>query len=69
MPQSLTEALADAARAAVETSDWERDQEAWNLPSGEGAKPSKTDADNHADQATAAEREADSPDIGPGTTE
>jgi hypothetical protein len=32
MTQSLTEALAERADAAVEARDWERDQEAWNLP-------------------------------------
>ena len=28
----LSETLAEAAHAAVEPSDWERDQVAWNLP-------------------------------------
>lgn len=32
MAQSLTETLDEAAQAAVPASDWERDQEAWNLP-------------------------------------
>jgi hypothetical protein len=32
MTQSLTEALADRAEAAVRADHWERDQEAWNLP-------------------------------------
>ena len=69
MSQSLTEALTDAARAAVETSDWERDQEAWNLPRGEGTKPSETDADDHTGQDRPAEGEADPPDTAPGTAE
>jgi hypothetical protein len=48
---SLTETLTDAARQAVETSHWERDQQAWNLPPapGEpiarGADESETDAE------------------------
>ena len=33
--RSLTETLTEAARAAVEVSEWERDQEAWNLPRGQ----------------------------------
>ena len=32
MTQSLTEALAERAEAAVRADHWERDQEAWNLP-------------------------------------
>jgi len=32
MTQSLTEALADVAHAATKAGDWQRDQEAWNLP-------------------------------------
>jgi hypothetical protein len=32
MTQSLTEAHAERAEAAVEAHDWERDQTAWNLP-------------------------------------
>ena len=34
MTQSLTEALAERAEAAVEADHWERDQQAWNLPRG-----------------------------------
>ena len=30
--RSLSETLAEAAHAAVEPSDWERDRVAWNLP-------------------------------------
>ena len=30
--RSLSETLTEAAHAAVEPSDWERDQLAWNLP-------------------------------------
>jgi hypothetical protein len=34
--RSLTKTLTEAARAAVEASEWERDQEAWNLPRAQG---------------------------------
>ena len=34
--QSLTEALTEAARTAAEASNWERDQQAWNLPRAQG---------------------------------
>lgn len=30
--RSLTKTLTEAARAAVQASDWERDRKAWNLP-------------------------------------
>jgi hypothetical protein len=36
MARSLNETLTAAARAAVEANDWERDQEAWNLPRAQG---------------------------------
>ena len=32
MERSLTETLTEAAREAAEARDWERDQDAWNLP-------------------------------------
>jgi len=32
--QSLTEAHAERAEAAARADEWERDQEAWNLPRG-----------------------------------
>ena len=32
MTLSLAETLTEAAQAAVRAGDWERDQEAWNLP-------------------------------------
>jgi hypothetical protein len=55
-PRSLTTTLTDAARAAVQASDWERDQEAWNLPRGgqDGAVTPAADHDEHT--------VADSPD-------
>jgi hypothetical protein len=34
--RSLTETLDEAAQAAAQASDWERDQEAWNLPRAPG---------------------------------
>ena len=40
MARSLTETLTEAARAAVDVSEWERDREAWNLPRAQaGALP------------------------------
>ena len=36
MARSLTETLDEAAQAAVLAGDWERDQEAWNLPRAPG---------------------------------
>ena len=36
MARSLTETLDEAAQAAVQASDWERDQVAWNLPRASG---------------------------------
>jgi hypothetical protein len=45
--RSLSETLAEAAHARVEASDWERDQEAWNLPR---APQEATTREAHRDQ-------------------
>ena len=46
MARSLTETLTDAARQAVEASEWERDQNAWNLPRARGETSARgTDID------------------------
>lgn len=36
MPQLLAETLTHVAHAAARAGDWERDQEAWNLPRASG---------------------------------
>ena len=49
MARALTETLTEAARAAVEVSDWERDQKAWNLPRAQGeaiAREADTDTES-----------------------
>jgi hypothetical protein len=66
--QSLSEVLTDAARAARETSDWERDQEAWNLPRSIGTEP-RTEGDDSEARSAPKEGEADSPDLRRDSTE
>lgn len=67
--KSLTEALNEAARAAVEVSDLERDQEAWNLPRAPRESIARADEDEgDALESDAGERGADSPARPPETT-
>lgn len=70
MAKSLTEALNEAARAAVEVSDLERDQEAWNLPRapGESIARGADEDERGAQESDAGERGADSPARPPETT-
>jgi hypothetical protein len=46
--RSLTETLDEAAQAAAQASDWERDQEAWNLPRATGGAIASEDKDDAA---------------------
>lgn len=69
--RSLTETLTEAARAAVEVSHWERDQEAWNLPRAQGGTiargPGKDEPD--AGESDLGVQGEDPPSISPETTE
>jgi hypothetical protein len=55
----------------VEVSDWERDQEAWNLPRAEGETTARgANGDEHnAGASDPDERGADPPATSPETTE
>ena len=58
MTQSLTEALTEVAQAAVKAGDWERDQEAWNLPRGSVATASYETEDARLERANGASTRA-----------
>lgn len=71
MAPSLTETLPEGARPPViEVSDWERDQEAWNLPRARrGAIARGADEHEHdARESDPGERAADPPPLSPETT-
>lgn len=68
--QSLPEVLTEAARTAAQALDWERDQEAWNLPHAQGeslARGADT-AEPDATEGDPGERGLDPPAISPETT-
>lgn len=69
--QSLSRTLTEAARAAVQASDWERDQESWNLPRAPGVPiVSAPDQDGrNAGEGDPYEPGAEPPAISPETTE
>jgi hypothetical protein len=67
--RSLTETLTEAARAAVEVSEWERDQEAWNLPRAQGGPIGQEVDDGEVDVAEGEpEQREDPPAIPPEPT-
>ena len=71
MARSLAETLTDAAREAVETSEWERDQEARNLPRADGGpiRRAVEDGETDAEEGVSEEPRADPPTIPPETAE
>lgn len=71
MARSLTETLTEAARAAAEVSDWELDQEAWNLPRAQGGTVAQgaDEDDVDAREGDPEQQEADSPALPPESTE
>ncbi len=70
MARSLTEALTETARAPVGVRDWERDQEAWNLPRARGGSLAREagKAGVEPGEGDPGERGSDPP-VAPGTTE
>jgi hypothetical protein len=67
--ESLTEALTEAARAAAEVRDWERDQEAWNLPQAQGETSARASTgEDDSGEADPAEQ-GDPPPISPETSD
>ena len=71
MARSLAETLTDAAREAVETNEWERDQEARNLPRADGGpiRRAVEDGETDAEEGVSEEPRADPPVIPPETAE
>ena len=71
MARSLAETLTDAAREAVEASEWERDQEARNLPRADGGpiRRAVEDGETDAEEGVSEEPRADPPTIPPETAE
>ena len=71
MARSLAETLTDAAREAVETSEWERDQEARNVPRADGGpiRRAVEDGETDAEEGVSEEPRADPPTIPPETAE
>ena len=71
MARSLAETLTDAAREAVETNEWERDQEARNLPRADGGpiRRAVADGETDAEEGVSEEPHADPPTIPPETAE
>jgi hypothetical protein len=70
MARSLTETLTDAARQAVEASEWERDQDAWNLPRARGeTNAPRADVDEHDAREGEPDEPGDPPATSPGSTE
>ena len=68
--RSLAETLTDAAREAVETSEWERDQEARNLPRADGGPAGAVeDGETAAEEGVSEESRGDPPTIPPETAE
>lgn len=68
--QSLTETLTEAARAAMAVSEWERDQEAWNLPRAHGGTIAPDVEKAEADVAEGdREQRQDPPPIPPAPTQ
>ena len=62
--RSLAETLTDAAREAVETSEWERDQEARNLPRADAGpiRRAVEDGETDAEEGVSEEPRADPPE-------
>jgi hypothetical protein len=71
MARSLTETLTEAAQSAVSTSNWERDQDAWNLPRAPGETIAPAGERDEPDVAKGAPGEpgAEPPAMSPDTTE
>jgi hypothetical protein len=69
--QSLTETLTEAARAAAEESDWERDREAWNLPRAHAGTIDQEPDEDDVDVADTGpeKRRSDPPATPPRSTE
>jgi hypothetical protein len=69
--RSLAETLTDAAREAVETSEWERDQEARDLPRADAGpiRRAVDDDETDAEEGVSEEPQADPPTIPPDTAE
>jgi len=69
--RSLAETLTDAAREAVETSEWEREQEAWSPPRADerGIARAAGDGDTGAEEIAPEGPQADPPPIPPETAE
>jgi hypothetical protein len=69
--RSLAETLTDAAREAVETSEWEREQEAWNPPRADerGIARAAGDGDTGAEEGVSEGPQADPPPLPPETAE
>jgi hypothetical protein len=60
--RSLNGTLTEAARAAVQASDWELDREAWNLPHAKDeAVPRPADPDDGGAAERHAQPEGDKP--------
>ena len=71
MARSLAETLTDAAREAVETSEWERDREARDLPRADAGpiRRAVEDGETDAEEGVSEEPQADPPAIPPETAE
>jgi len=67
--RSLAETLTDAAREAVETSEWEREQEARDLPRADAIRRAVEDGETDAEEGVSEEPQADPPTIPPETAE
>ena len=71
MARSLAQTLTDAAREAVETSEWEREQEAWNPPRADERGIARAAGDGHtgAEEGVSERPQADPPPLPPETAE